>query len=419
MRQRMAAKIVAMKMPPQRIALVALVVVLLTGAGASWWWLGRTPPENAPATPTTPARVATTPAVPPTGTATAASGREMPDPAMAAVMEQCNDDLMGVLRQRVGQLSKRQDATSQLAYALTSAMAQEEMPHAEEDIEHAFKQQQAVQQQAFAVARRLDPAHPDIAWLAAEKCFDASTCSAVQQDLLQAEPYNAAAWLRAMSWARARKDDKAVDEAFKRAAAAPRYDTHRGSAVLAVMEGYAGLQTPAACMDTRLQTWVGKHLPTGRTLDASLFVEIMALAGEHASPFVGSELSSLCKTEDGGALRADRQAGCVRIYTSMAASDSALEQMIATSQLIELTSDAPEAPALRERYRQLQWLFEQQRKDWKQFDHLGMATDDATTMQDALVKAGRWPPPADWLPAGERARSLILTGRPPAETKRK
>ena len=38
--------------------------------------------------------------------------------------------------------------------------------------------------------------------------------------------------------------------------------------------------------------------------------------------------------------------------------------------------------------------------------------------KDTLAKAGRWPPPADWLPKNERARSLILTGRPPPEKKR-
>jgi len=403
-------------MPPQRIALVAIALLLLAGAGA-WWW-AQTPPAGSQAMPAKSSRATTTPAMPSAGTATAASGREEPDAAMAAVMEQCNDALMAGMRERAGQLSKHEDATSQLAYALTSPMAQEGMPGAEEDIERLFKEQQAAQQRAFALAGRLDPAHPDIAWLAAERCFDAATCSQVQQALLQAEPDNAAAWLRAMTWARAREDDKAVEEAFKRAAAAPRYDTHRGSSLLAVMEGYAGLQTPPACMDTRLQAWVRKQLPSGRALDASLFIEIMALAGEHASPFVGGELSSLCKAEDGGALPAGRQAGCVRIYTAIAGSDSALEQGVATSRLIGLVGDAPGAPALRERYRQLQWMFEQQRNDWKQFDHLGMATDDAAAMQDTLAKAGRWPPPADWLPKNERARSLILTGRPPPEKKR-
>ena len=417
MRRRMAAKIAPMKMPPQRIALVAIVVLLLVGGGA-WWWLGRTSPPAAQPKQATSGRVATAPALPSAGTATVASGPEKPDAAMTAVMEQCNEALMGILRERTGQLSKHQDASSQLAYALTSTMAEEETPEPPqtlEDVKHQFIKQQEAQQRIFALARRLDPAHPDIAWLAAEKCFDAPICSDVQQSLLQAEPDNAAAWLRAMTWARARKDDKAVEEAFKRAAATPRYDTHRGSARLAVMEGYAGLQTPLACMDTRLQTWVRKHLPQGRLLDASLFVEIIALAGEQASPFVGSELLSLCKAEDGGTLSADRQAGCVRIYTAMADSDEAVEQAIATRELIGLMRDAPDSPAIRERYRRLQWLFEEQRRDSSQF---GMDTNEVASMQETLTKAGRWPPPADWLPKDERARSLILTGRPPAEKKR-
>lgn len=331
-----------------------------------------------------------------------------------ALMEQCNEALAAVFRERNQQLADRQDAASQLAYALTSPMAEDDGPATEEGIERGMARQQEQRQRAFARARSLDPTHPDIAWLAVEKCFDEVKCVEVQHALLQAEPDNAAAWLRAMTWARARKDDAAMEEAFKRAAAAPRYDTHRGSALLAVMEGYVGLQTPPACMDSRLQNWVHKQMPAGRLLDASLFVEIMALAGEHASPLVGSELSTYCTAEDGETLPADRQHGCVRIYTGMAGSDSALEQMIATRQLIGMLRDSPEGPALRERYRGLQWLFEEQRRDWKQF---GMDSDGVEAMQETLAKAGRWPPPADWLPKEERARSLILTGRPPPEKK--
>jgi len=39
--------------------------------------------------------------------------------------------------------------------------------------------------------------------------------------------------------------------------------------------------------------------------------------------------------------------------------------------------------------------------------------DEIRATQAALEVAGRWPPPADWLPSDPRARSLILTGRPP------
>ena len=415
MRRRMAAKIAPMKMPPQRIALVALLLLTVVGGGV-WWWQARPSAPQPLASEARQAPIATSPAPSSTRNVAARAPREKPDPVFMALMEQCSDSLTVVFRERNQQLSNRQDAASQLAYALTSPMAQDDGPATEEDIERRMAQQLELQQRAFAHARSLDPKHPDIAWLAAEKCFDQSKCVEVQQALLQAEPANAAAWLRAMTWARSRKDDAAVEEAFKRAAAASRYDTHRGSASLAVMEGYAGLQTPPACMDSRLQDRLRKEMPAGRVLDASLFVEMMALAGEHASPFVGSELSTHCTAEDGGALSAGRQAGCVRIYTGMAGSDSALEQMIATRQLIGMLRDAPEGPVLRERYRGLQWLFEEQRRDWKQF---GMDSDGVEAMQETLAKAGRWPPPADWLPKDERARSLILTGRPPPEKKPK
>ena len=401
-------------MPPQRIALVAIIVLLLVG-GLVWWWQART---AAPRPPATTAPVATTAAPASAGKAPGARAQEEPDPAAMAAAERCAEEMAAGMRERTRQLAMRDDATSQLAYALTVQMVSEPSPESEEEIERFMAEQRTVQQRAFARARALDPTHPDIAWLAAEKCFEGPECVAAQQASLQAEPDNTAVWLRAMTWARMRKDDAALEDAFKRAAAAPRYDTHRGSTLLAVMDGYAGLPTPAACMDTGVQALIRKELPGDRSFDATVFVEMMALAGEIATAIYGMELRTLCKAEDGGALPKGRQADCVRIYSAMASGPSTVEQWRALTQLVELTADAPEGPAHRERFRQLQWLMQEQRKGWKQFDHLAMGTSEVETMQAALAKAGRWPPPADWLPDDERARSLILTGRPPPEKKR-
>ena len=410
------AKIWQMKMPPQRIAWVAIVVLLLVG-GAAWWWEARTAVPRARVVQETPTTVAASRISRTVAPARVASDQEKPDPVAMAAAERCAEEMAAGMRERTRQLATRNDATSQLAYALTVQMVSEASPESEEEIERFLAEQRTVQQRAFARARELDPTHPDIAWLAAEKCFEGPECVAAQQASLQAEPDNTAVWLRAMTWARMRKDDAALEDAFKRAVAAPRYDSHRGSTLLAVMDGYAGLPTPAVCVDTGVQALILKELPGGRAFDAAVFVEMMALAGEIATAIYGMELRTLCKVEDGGALPKGRQADCVRIYSAMASGPSTVEQWMALSQLVELTADTPEGAAHRERYRNLEWLMQEQRKDWKQFDYLAMGTNEVETLQVALAKAGRWPPPANWLPEGERARSLILTGRPPEKKK--
>lgn len=416
MRRRMAAKIVAMKMPPHRIAVVALLAALLVGGGL-WWWQARTLAPGLRAAHTEARAVAAKPASRMQGAPSAASDREKPDAAVMAAGQLCGQALMAVMRERTRQLAGRDDATSQLALALMPYMEREGYQASGEISMDVLLEHQAMQQRAFKRARKLDPDHPDIAWLAAEKCVEGPGCEETQQAALHAEPDNAAAWVRAMTWARMRKDDAAMERAFKRAAAATQYESHRGSTLLAIMEGYAGLATPPICMDARVQALASTQLPGGRSLDAMTFVELMAMSGEAQNASYGMELRSMCKAEQGGALPKGRQADCVRIYGTMASDPGAVEQWMALSQLIELTADAPEGLAHRERFRQLQWLMHEQRKDWRQFDHVTMASNEVEAMQEALAKSGRWPPPADWLPDDERARSLILTGRPPPEKK--
>ncbi|MEG2942436.1 MAG: hypothetical protein RR969_12790, partial [Thermomonas sp.] len=159
-----------MKMPPQRIALVALVAVVLVGALA--WWQARTAEPRAQATRATSALVATTPAVP-------SVGKRAPQVAVAAAMaarEQCKSALFGGVSERTRQLAGRDDAASQLAYALTADMTGPS-PKSEQEISRLM----SVKQRAFARARQLDPAHTDIAWLAAENCLNGPECAAAQE----------------------------------------------------------------------------------------------------------------------------------------------------------------------------------------------------------------------------------------------
>lgn len=414
----MAAKIVVMKSPPQRIALIALASLFLAG-GAVWWWHSQSRTQIALAgTQASKAQIATAPAATSVDGAQRARAQDAPEPAAAAVAKACGETLMASMRDRARQMAMHDDASSQLAYALTAHMTVHAVPKSGEEIQRYIAQQRAVEQRAFTRARQLDPSHPDIAWLAAEKCYEGPECVVAQQAALQAEPDNAAVWLRAMTWARMRKDDAGVEQAFKRAAAAPHYDPHRGATLLALMEGYAGLPTPAACMDSGVQSLMRKQVPSDRAFDAALFIEAIAVASEAATVFYGSELSTLCEARDGGALQGDRQADCVHIYGAMAAGPSTVERWFALPRLVALTADAPEGVEHRERYRQLLFLMQEHRNDWEQFDSVTMAASEFDAIQEVLTKTGRWPPPADWLPDDKRARSLILTGRPPEEQHR-
>ena len=317
---------------------------------------------------------------------------KMPDPAQVAALEQCGKAMMEQFRKRTGELAGRQDAKSQLAYALTINMLQEWPDDiSAEDAGRLLAQQRAISQQALARAKELEPANPDIAWLAMDKCFDGQPCEEAQQALLTSEPDNAAVWLRAMTRAKFRHDDAAMEEAFWRAASAHRYDTHRGSRMLAIMEGYADLQTPTICDIPEIQELVRKQLPGGRPFNAGTLVEVMGIAQEQATVFSGANLQEFCKEKNGAKLPTDRQAGCIAISSLMAGDGSLLERQVAMPQLIELTGDTPAGAEWRERYRLLRWTVDQQRQLHPQLDVIDNLTNEVGAMEAAVRAAGRWP----------------------------
>jgi hypothetical protein len=101
----------------------------------------------------------------------------------------------------------------------------------------------------------------------------------------------------------------------------------------------------------------------------------------------------------------------------MADGDTLIEQSIALPMLVQLAGDGDDAMRWRERYRNNKWLIANLGKPvFKGLTMEDYTFDEASAMQRALEAANRWPPPADWLPQDERARSLILTGRPPPPT---
>ncbi|MDQ3160134.1 MAG: hypothetical protein M3Q51_03820, partial [Pseudomonadota bacterium] len=157
-----------------------------------------------------------------------------PDRAAASPeLKRCMDDLQVGMWQRTAELAQRSDARSQLAHALTVRFMVDPRlvtKGQEKQLARALEQQAAVSRQAFARARALAPGDPDILWLAANHCGVGESCESVQQELMRAQPDNAAVWLMAMGWARQRDDADAERAAFERAVSSSRYDRHGGSA---------------------------------------------------------------------------------------------------------------------------------------------------------------------------------------------
>ena len=115
-----------------------------------------------------------------------------------------------------------------------------------------------------------------------------------------------------------------------------------------------------------------------------------------------------------------RRANCNSIFGRLAESDSLVERAVAMDVMVQLSAGSSDAAHWRERYREQRWLMEQMADPEVQSllqpeDH---SLEEANSIRAALEASDRWPPPADWLPRNEHARSLILTGRPPPESRR-
>ena len=330
------------------------------------------------------------------------------------------------LHAHAASLKQRQDAQSQLGYALAAPfkvfgeLAQTGVRDIDaEAVKRRFEQRRAESLQAFARARALAPDNPDVPWLAAIQCGVDEACRGVREDLLAAEPDNAAAWLREMAWARMRNDKAGVERAFQRAADAPRYDRHAGASQLAILQSFSMVRMPAECEAEGVQAELQNLFPGQAKVGAADFVLVIAtsLAGIEAPAYM--DIREHCSLVAGSGLDAKRRKTCGRVLESMAGSDSMLDQAIALGLLVELAGDGDDAARWRERYREFQWLRSHMGKPVLQgLTMEDYAFDEMGAMQRALEAQGMWPAPAGWLPDNERARSLIQTGRPPPEPRR-
>lgn len=103
------------------------------------------------------------------------------------------------------------------------------------------------------------------------------------------------------------------------------------------------------------------------------------------------------------------RADCRAVLEKLASGDSLLEQYAATAALIRLTPASDDSRTLRERYRELCWLYEHAASD---VDRLNIAQrfadGEVAALQALAIKNKRWPPPRNWLPRDTHQRDLIL-----------
>ncbi|MEF9978662.1 MAG: hypothetical protein RR834_09245, partial [Thermomonas sp.] len=230
-----------MKMPPQRIALVAIVVVLLAG-GVAWWW------RSSPTNPSASSHRAGQASRPLGSTEKPASRNRAAVARMDALLAECRREVATAFNARALELRQKQDAASQVAYALAvpvdPSLDAELRP---DEYRRGIEKRQNEVRAALLRAAALAPADPDVLWLAASRCGSGDECMSIQKALLVAEPDNMAVWMWELHWAKQRGDIEGARIAFERVATATRHDLHSGASHEAMLQGYAGLAMPATC----------------------------------------------------------------------------------------------------------------------------------------------------------------------------
>jgi hypothetical protein len=399
-----------MKPRDKRIA-IAAILVLLAGAGL-WWWnhaaVVHAISSGEPA------------ATPPGEVQVAMSHMLNPSPAGMSASEapdQCGKAIRDALNTRATELGQRDDASSQLAYALavpyeTSADSQGNDPVA---MKRTFEQRLANQQRAFIHASEMAPDRPDLLFLAAASCWNGDLCAGVQKAVLEAQPDNLAVWLLEMGRASMRNDPEASERAFERAAQATRNDSYSDSVLQVLVDAYGGMAMPLECTSDAAKAALRRK--TGMAQDFSMLDQALVLAGASRAAMspAYNGIRLRCKPQPDVAMTTATRANCLKVMTRMAEGNSWIGRLIAVDDMVQLEADEPSGSAWRERYRREQWLLAQRAEPdiLRRMKLEDYVLDESSATQAAREALGRWPPPADWLPEDERSRSLIQTGRPP------
>lgn len=390
-----------MKTPPNRVAVLALVLLVMVAAGA-WWWRADPPSKAVSAPEATPKLAGKSPGIAPAVLRDAAR--------MDAAMARCEADMRVLRRQRWNILAAQADPESRLTHALLSAT----LDTGDERVSASS---------LLAAAAASTPDDTEIAWYRASRCRKNADCDRGQAigRLLELEPENLDGWLMAVQHATERgEDETALQALLERAAKASYYDPRDGETFARLYQALQDIPLPRSCkvrFPAAMWGMVSKS-PPGLTSEDMAIMSAMAVSAAEIKAYL--PITKLCGPQ-ATAQAPERLEACKAIIAKIAGGNSMIDQAVGIGAMVELTAGAPEGGAWRERYRNLRWLMENQSSDFR-YDRDAvvrrMTEGEIPVRQEELAAQGRWPAPADWLPQDERARSLILTGRPPPESRR-
>ena len=402
-----------MRMPPNRVAVVVLLLLVIACIGAWWWQAGGQPDVTRNATapiladvPKTPSQVA--------GKAPSGAPGMLRDPAI----QRCERALRATVDAHARVLGQRPDALSQAIYALAMPSDPALGPEEEWDTQRAMRRvelRMEAQRKAMLHAASLAPEDSRIQQLAVAMCGDTPECDERRRAQLERSRSNLDGWLDEISIASARNDPHALAEALKGAAAATDYQPLLRTSSEMLLDAFSGLPDPPDCTRDAARRAFSKEFGEGREFGIGEYTAMMAFSNNSAFLRSYGSLLNVCRPLPDADFPAQRQAQCRAIAIRLADGPYTIDRGIGLAMMVSLAGVGTEARHWRERYREYQWMMAQASDPSAQalMQAQELALDEARVMQAALEASGLWPPPADWLPADERARSLILTGRPP------
>ncbi|MDQ3039727.1 MAG: hypothetical protein M3Q51_05900, partial [Pseudomonadota bacterium] len=179
------------------------------------------------------------------------------------------------------------------------------------------------------------------------------------------------------------------------------------------LDGYQGVQMPATCGGADVQQQLQELMQWGKPVTALDWVLMQASLQEGVTFPPYSGLWRKCRDSEEAPLTAAQQEGCLQLGSRIAEGDTLREQIVGVRLMVELTTDTPQGPRWRERYRNQSWMMDQPVTLQAQVTLTPeqIATGEVKSMEEALQRRGRWPAPAGWLPRDAEARSLNKTGR--------
>ena len=308
-------------------------------------------------------------------------------------------------------LAKAADTDSRIARALL-AMSPTNGP-AEDELDTGLSMLKGAAQAA--------PGDAEAAWYYARYCAGDDDCDATEATaaLVALEPDNLDGWLLALQLAQKRGDEAGVAKALEGGAKARYFDQRSGDSFMRATRALADLPVSPACSTPDYAEFLRDVWKLERQPRAEDFAMAQGMIAAMNELRAYAPLREACSVTQVARLGAGRGKACRSVLERLSNGDLLIDRMIGETSMVELTAEAKDGEYWRERLRRTHWMSEQARFLKPDFD-AGMrrwSEGEVPTMQSELAAVGKSLPPADWLPSSERARSLVLTGRPPNEKK--